>query len=757
MRETGRALRTLLGAVLCLAAALTFSHVMLVFGRADSVHRGPGVGGVRRPGEPVGTGPPSDGRLTATPLTAVASPTDVTSTPPRGDGDGEAAAPTCDRLGIAPAGASGGGGPDDVGELANGALRLPRVYPLHRRLPPRRALRCGLARALRSTAARCPASLVDPRGNATTKRGGGGGGGASHAPPPPFLWAAADAADERRFAPEDAAAGARLAAHFGMAAPHSRPFWGPGFTGAPGDANDRDPDGRGDVDGEDDGDGGALPCTAAIQRRLYAYQFGDSPGGGDDSGDGGDGAGWCQRQRLLVTKLKQGAHGVGSAVTLLAHDMLAAIILGRRLAITAPSSGWYFAPAVACGGRAWTCFFLPAGRCRPATGAVTVGSKKDAAKSTAAVIVKRHFDVPGLSRDDAPTLRDFLGEALIAAHPRCVRRIEAWVGGGKGTAAAEAMSARVMGSFGGGGDPLLYFMLAQATRFLMRGAQPWFAAMLAAHAEGVLPPTHRPRLLPPSPSSHAGVDDSDGATGSDATRGTTTRRLPPVDDSTLLVYVQDRGEVAKYREYYNTLACHTFNATAGFPAIARAIRRHRRGGNDDHGRRRGDGLRRAAAVAVYVSGNTPRPTFDALAAALAADGVPVFSTWRSPLLRPGRAAAAAPKDGAGDTARWGAAHPAAAWLDLWVGAGGAAGGWACIVQSNWCRVIDFLRLTSARRGPPCPFVDIGVLLLADPPSRRAFCVARPGEWPTKPFSNAGPAGTLAAGDPHAASPDTAAH
>merc|ERR1712131_198087 len=88
----------------------------------------------------------------------------------------------------------------------------------------------------------------------------------------------------------------------------------------------------------------------------------------------------------------------------------------------------------------------------------------------------------------------------------------------------------------------------------------------------------------------------------------------------------------------------------------------------------------AASVIVYVSGNTPRDIYIKLKQTLEGDtiGVSVISIWGSPLV------------GGPSSARWGAGHPAASWVDLWIGAGGAAGAWACIVQSNWCRVIDFL-------------------------------------------------------------------
>ena len=96
----------------------------------------------------------------------------------------------------------------------------------------------------------------------------------------------------------------------------------------------------------------------------------------------------------------------------------------------------------------------------------------------------------------------------------------------------------------------------------------------------------------------------------------------------------------------------------------------------------------------------------------------VASTWRHPSLS------------TEESSRWGASSPAASWIDLYAGV--ASSSWVCIVQSNWCRMINFLRLTSSRAS--CSFVDVGIVMIADESARRSYCVVNP-QWPIKPFSN----------------------
>ena len=460
-----------------------------------------------------------------------------------------------------------------------------------------------------------------------------------------------------------------------------------------------------------------LPCTAFAQSRLYSYQYGPGAAGPHDAATHQqllrspktrrDIIAWCSQQRFLISKLKDGAHGFGSAVTLLAHDFLSAIMLGRRLELSA-SGEWHFAPRRACGSRrSWTCLFLPTSICSTLglgeafkswnasdmyfqifkSRISSVSSYKQAKKATSRLIQKKNFDIPGLGRSDIPTLEQFFGVSggsasagERAAVNRCISMVKTWV--------QSPQASRITGTFKKGADPLLYYMMAQTTRFLMRGVQPWFSMMLLHHVKDVLPSLNIHHV------------------------NSTTKYH---DEGQRLIYVQDRGELAKYREYYASLGCHTFDVVRGIPTVVSSLLRSFRIRDP------------SAEVVVYVSGNTPPDVFTKLKGALG--DTKVLSIWDSPL------------GGKTSSTRWGATHPAASWVDLWIGAGGAAVGWACIAQSNWCRVIDFLRLTQTGRGPGCPFVDLGLLLLAHQDIRREYCVVRK-EWPMKPFSGAGDKGTL---------------
>eukprot|EP00658_Telonema_sp_P-2_P068213 TRINITY_DN57151_c0_g1_i1.p2 TRINITY_DN57151_c0_g1~~TRINITY_DN57151_c0_g1_i1.p2 ORF type:complete len:149 (+),score=24.93 TRINITY_DN57151_c0_g1_i1:285-731(+) len=82
------------------------------------------------------------------------------------------------------------------------------------------------------------------------------------------------------------------------------------------------------------------------------------------------------------------------------------------------------------------------------------------------------------------------------------------------------------------------------------------------------------------------------------------------------------------------------------------------------------------------------------------------------------------------TERWGASGLSASWVDMYAAL--TASSWICIVQSNWCRVINFLRLTTGRAS--CPFVDAGALMIASTSLRQRYCLIK-SEWPTKAFSN----------------------
>jgi hypothetical protein len=481
-------------------------------------------------------------------------------------------------------------------------LTLPRRYPMHAGLPPRAELLRGVdaQQALRCSAAADPTQLS----------------GTPDAP-----------TDENAI--RDAKASAALEEEFSFPNPSQFVFW---------KLNADEP-----AAPDADAAGDALPCTNEIQARLAAHQrAGDS----------------CSGARFLVSPLKAGAHGIGSAVTLVAHDFLSALLVDRVLLTT--KSRWYFSPP-ACPRGGWDCFFAPPTRCEASEHRQTVGSLAEARRSSAKVIQKKTFDIAGLSRNDYPTLRAFLGGGAAG---RCEARIKAYV--------ADPRNTYVMGTFARGADPLLGFMMAQVTRYLMRRPQPWFAAMLRHNL---------PRVLPPPADGH-------------------------------LLYMQDRGEPAKYREYYASIGCHTVDVPRAFPALAAALCRAP------------DGETAAGSCNVFVSGNTPRKVYDGLKRRLSRDGVRVFSTWEHPALQEKKA-------GAAESSRWGAASPMSSWVDLYAGV--LSSGWACIVQSNWCRVINFLRLTLGRAR--CPFVDLGVLMLADADARRRFCVVN-SSWPSKPFSGA---------------------
>jgi len=85
-----------------------------------------------------------------------------------------------------------------------------------------------------------------------------------------------------------------------------------------------------------------------------------------------------------------------------------------------------------------------------------------------------------------------------------------------------------------------------------------------------------------------------------------------------------------------------------------------------------------------------------------------------------------------ESSRWGAAAPMASWLDLYARV--AANSWICVVQSNWCRLVNFLRMTGGKGACASSFVDLGMLMLVSPQLREKYCVVGK-EWPTKPFSN----------------------
>eukprot|EP01062_Namystynia_karyoxenos_P006390 TRINITY_DN12237_c0_g1_i1.p1 TRINITY_DN12237_c0_g1~~TRINITY_DN12237_c0_g1_i1.p1 ORF type:complete len:626 (+),score=154.08 TRINITY_DN12237_c0_g1_i1:86-1879(+) len=380
---------------------------------------------------------------------------------------------------------------------------------------------------------------------------------------------------------------------------------------------------------------GNAPCTAEAQLALWRHQHPAD----------------CGASRFLVSRLKEGAHGLGSALSLVVHDLLSAVLL-RRVLLIEPGR-WFFAPG-ACGGRyqGWECYFALPTQCQlPAGVSVqTLHNGRDGRAARARAVRKKQFDVPGAGRNDLPPL-----SALVGGSADCERRVRSWVD--------DPANAYLMGTFARGADPLLVWAMAQALRYLLRGPQPWFSAAITANLGSL------------------GYPQRWAAAGA-------------------VVFEQLRGEIAKFREYYNAFGCHDVTLAAYVNTSSAVLGRCKQG-----------------AVA-YVSGNTPLRRYKQLRAAHEARGHSVWSTWEHP-----SASASA------ETARWGADSLLVSWVDFWAGV--ASTGWVCIVQSNWCRMINFLRLTAGRA--ECPFFDLGMRMLALPEDRRAYCIVRR-EWPKKPFS-----------------------
>ena len=381
-----------------------------------------------------------------------------------------------------------------------------------------------------------------------------------------------------------------------------------------------------------------LPCTHEVQQRLYDLQHPTD----------------CKAAKFLVSKLKEGAHGVGSAITLVAHDLLSAIVLKRVLAVRA-SPRWFFASQHCAARSGLDCYFLPPTHCADAGHEEKVSSRSQAERSSSRFVRKSSFDIKGLGRNNVPSDEEFFGPEIVSG--KCYKSFVAWT--------QDPRNTFLQGTFERGADPRLFFMLAQAVKYLMREPQPWFKAMLMHHLLKI------------------GVQSAQ-----------TEQRL---------VYIQDRGEIAKYREYYNTFGCHTVRPQM-LGDFALIIAQNWR--------------RVSEKPVVFISGNTPYGVFLELERFLNHSATLVASTWRHPSLS------------TEESSRWGASSPAASWIDLYAGV--ASSSWVCIVQSNWCRMINFLRLTSSRA--TCSFVDVGIVMIADESARRSYCVVNP-QWPIKPFSN----------------------
>jgi hypothetical protein len=281
--------------------------------------------------------------------------------------------------------------------------------------------------------------------------------------------------------------------------------------------------------------------------------------------------------------------------------------------------------------------------------------------------VKTSFDISGLSRNDIPTDRQFFGDEIMSS--ACYHKYKDW--------ARDPGNTFIQGTFSRGADPKLFYMLAQAMRYLMRSPQPWFRRMLLHH----LPLVGFSPLV--------------------VSRGDATAAEPPATEA--LVYVQERGEIAKFREYYNVFGCHNINSSMFLDYVENYVCRGR------------DPKR----CAVYISGNTPLRNYEKLKRQLEHNHHRVLSTWAHPMF--------AAKTS--ETERWGASAPALSWVDLFAGA--ASTSWICVVQSNWCRVVNFLRLTGGRAR--CRFIDGGAIMVSSVEEREKYCIVGP--YPTKAFSN----------------------
>ena len=87
-----------------------------------------------------------------------------------------------------------------------------------------------------------------------------------------------------------------------------------------------------------------------------------------------------------------------------------------------------------------------------------------------------------------------------------------------------------------------------------------------------------------------------------------------------MVYIQDRGEIAKYRDYFNTSGCHTIQSQMLGDFAVRIAKTWRQ---DDA----------STDVAIFISGNTPQAVFSQLDGFFNASGVLALGTWRHPMRR----------------------------------------------------------------------------------------------------------------------------
>ena len=483
---------------------------------------------------------------------------------------------------------------------------------------------------------------------------------------------------------------------------------------------------------------------------------------------------------------------------------------------------WHFASETCAeaGRLSWDCFWQFPSRCQheapPSVAAhpAKIRSKSDALRNRGAVsIVKETFDAKGLGRNDVPSDEDFFGKRFVSGTRRVRRKSgggkEEWVSGKipkcyeryQRWALRDVSHTYVQGTFGRGADPRLFFMMAQAMRYLLRYQQPWFFNMavqgLGHVGMGQGAPSAAALLL-----QRGGRDKGEGNTSGKSSPKVINN--PSKQRMAATVYLHERGEINKFREYYSNFGCHNVRsdllvdlATArclggvlglegrgglvgdsGAGAVVReaSSTTHNPSANFNHLGPPPSLASAPPSCRVFISGNTPSGNYKWLTERLEAannkssfpdangekksnsgkgnngigiNKMTIHSTWdlfgpqRRALRRPrlpsattatgdaSSSASGAPSAAAAETARWGANSPSAGWIDLYAGA--AASHWACIVQSNWCRLVNWLRLTSGRA--VCGgFVDLGALMLASPTLRDGYCIVNM-SWPTKAFSN----------------------